>query len=230
MFAIAHGKAVEACAAVEIAAAGSPRGACAGGLADQPARFLNTLQLADVIAWPLFAGTAPLLDMPISREQAEALVAAYAERHGAVAFEADVVELDDFWFFPVGYVGSRGVIVDRLDGRLSVLGSAPSLSLDDCFWGHRRGFSDRAAILTITRVTNLERAREFLFDAIEDGPPRTGNPWPRRGWLENCLARPPVSFGPGSYWLLIPGFRAMEADPPFEWTVTPVTEPSEGKG
>jgi hypothetical protein len=59
-------------------------------------------------------------------EQAHRAVETYAEQHGAVWFDRTVVDRGGYWFFPVGYIGSRGVMVDKADGRLSVMGSAPS--------------------------------------------------------------------------------------------------------
>jgi hypothetical protein len=152
----------------------------------------------------------------ITRADAEAIVAAYAQEAGAVPLDAAVVERDDLWFFGVGYIGSRGVIVDRADGRLSVLGSAPDISLDDCFWGHRRGFTHELAALTVTRIADLPATLEFLFHAIAEGP-RGRNPWPRRQWLADKLGELPASFAPQQHWLAIPSFRAMEEDAPFEW-------------
>src|SRR5690348_15809054 len=100
----------------------------------------------------------------ITFEDAVRRVRESAEQNAAVPFSDDVVDRGAYWFFPVGYIGSCGVIVDKADGRLSVMGSA--LSLDDCFWGHEHGFSSESAVLRITRIHDMKRTVEFLFHAV----------------------------------------------------------------
>jgi hypothetical protein len=159
--------------------------------------------------------------MSIDFAEASSIVANYAASNGAVAFSDEVVEHLNFWFFPVGYVGSRGVIVDRADGKLSAIGSSPSISLDDCFWGHERGFSASLSCLTVTAIYNSSQTVDFLFNVLIEGP-QGRDPWPRREWLQHRLSQLPCTFGPQSFWLRIPWFRKTENEPIFEWSLTPV--------
>ncbi|APR86146.1 Hypothetical protein A7982_11495 [Minicystis rosea] len=153
----------------------------------------------------------------ITREQAHRLVRAHAERKGAIWFDDVVVDRGGYWFFRVGYVGSCGVIVDKADGRLSVMGSA--LSLDDCFWGHEHGFSPGFLSLCITNVRDHRSTVELLLHLISSGPPRTRNPNPKRAWLSEKIESLPCVFEPQNLWLSIPTFREVLQQGWFEYQV-----------
>lgn len=84
-------------------------------------------------------GDAVPVSLGHSLDEARAAVTLYAEATGSMWFSESIVERDTYWFFPVGFIGSRGVIVDKADLALFPMGSA--LSIDDCFWGHEHGFS-----------------------------------------------------------------------------------------
>ncbi|WP_438027229.1 hypothetical protein [Sorangium sp. So ce233] len=158
-------------------------------------------------------------------EQAHRAVQAYAAQHGAVWFDDAVVDRGGYWFFRVGYVGSCGVIVDKADGRLSVMGSA--LSLDDCFWGHEHGFSPDLVLLRVTKVHDHRRTVELLLDVVTSGPPRRRNPNPKRAWLAERLQSLPCELGPERLWLSIPAFREATQQ---RWLEVEVLEPREQVG
>ncbi|MGK3969289.1 hypothetical protein WMF01_52945 [Sorangium sp. So ce1667] len=153
----------------------------------------------------------------VALEQARRIVQTYAEQHGAVWFDDTVVDRGGYWFFRVGYIGSCGVIVDKADGRLSIMGSA--LSPDDCFWGHEHGFSPDLALLRVTKVHDHRRTIEILLHVVTNGPPRRGSPNPKRAWLAEQLQSLPCDFGPGRLWLSIPIFRDATQQRWFEYEV-----------
>ena len=147
--------------------------------------------------------------MPYSVVDAERLVRAYANKHGATWREDEpVLEQPTFWYFPVGYIGSCGVIVERSDLSLYPMGS-----------GHLRGFSPDQVALRITEVFDLPAAAEFLLPFA--GAPRGRNPNPRRAWTRTKLAQLPYVCPPQSLWLAIPAFRRLANSPSFQYEVRP---------
>ncbi|WP_437903101.1 hypothetical protein WME95_31695 [Sorangium sp. So ce327] len=161
----------------------------------------------------------------VTLEQAHQVVQIYAEQFGAVWSERTVIDRGGYWFFGVGYVGSCGVIVDKADGRLSIMGSA--LSLDDCFWGHEHGFSPDLVRLRINKVNEQGRTIELLLHLVTGGPPRQRNPSLKRAWLADRLRALPCEFGPDRLWLSIPAFREALQQRWFEFDVL---EPREELG
>lgn len=153
----------------------------------------------------------------VTLEQAHRAVESYAEQRGAVWFDRTVIDRGAYWFFRVGYIGSCGVIVDKADGRLSVMGSA--LSLDDCFWGHEHGFSLNLLVLRIKNVCDPHHTIEFLLHLVTSGPPRQRNPNAKRAWLADRLQSLPCELGPEHLWLSIPAFRAASRQSWFEYEV-----------
>lgn len=147
----------------------------------------------------------------VTLEQAHRAVQTYAKEHHAVWFDDTVLDRSEYWFFRVGYIGSCGVIVDKADGRLSVMGSA--LSLDDCFWGHEHGFSPEFVLLRVNRIHEWSRTIEFL---LRFAPPQR-NPNPGRAWVADRLQSLPCEFGPARLWLAIPLFREAERQGWFEY-------------
>ena len=159
----------------------------------------------------------------ITLDEAQRIAHAYADERGAIWLNKAVIDRQTYWFFPVGYVGSCGVIIDKADGRLSILGSA--LPLDACFWGHEHGFSPEFVTLRVTKVHDRRRAIEFLLNVVREGPPRRRNPNPRRAWLGEQLDALPCEFGPQRLWLWIPEFRQVTAEGWFDYEIL---EPSAG--
>jgi len=149
----------------------------------------------------------------VTLEQAHRAVEFYTDQHGAVWFDPTVIDRGAYWFFRVGYIGSSGVIVDKVDGRLSVMGSA--LSLDDCFWGHEHGFSPELVLL---RVINVH-AWNHTIESLLRFAPRQRNPNPGRAWVADRLRSLPCEFGPGHLWLSIPLFREVAQEGWFEYEI-----------
>jgi hypothetical protein len=145
-------------------------------------------------------------------EAARRVVDEYAEGR-AVWFSQEIIDRGTYWFFRVGFIGSRGVIVDKADLSVFPMGSA--LSLEDCFWGHEHGFSPEFVVLRILKVQDLDATVEFLLP-LAAGPDGR-NPNPRRAWLRTALADLPLDFPPRRLWLNIPDFRRLEHSRPFEY-------------
>lgn len=153
----------------------------------------------------------------ITLQEARTLVQPYAKQAGAIRFDNPIADRGTYWFFPVGYIGSRGVIIDKATGRLHVLGSA--LSLEECFWAHEHGFSPGLVVLRVLRVHDRPSTIELLLHLIDEGPPRRRNPNPRRAWLEKILDVTPYEFAPQYLWLAAPAFRDAAEQGWFEYQI-----------
>jgi hypothetical protein len=152
-----------------------------------------------------------------SLDDARSAVDRYAVANRLTWFSHSIVDRETYWFFPVGYVGSCGVIVNKADLSFFPMGSA--LPIDDCFWGHEHGFSPQAVTLRVLAVHDLDRTIEFLF-RFTDAP--TGrNPNPRRAWIRSALERLPYDCPPQNLWWAIPAFRSLESPGPFEYHLFP---------
>jgi hypothetical protein len=158
-----------------------------------------------------------------SIDDAREVVTEYAKARRATWFSDEIVERDAYWFFPVGFIGSVGVIVDKADLALSPMGSA--LPIDDCFWGHEHGFSPRAVVLRVLAVHDLDWTIEFLLHFA--GAPANRNPNPRRAWIRSALARLPYDCPPQNLWLAIPAFRSFEPPEPFDYQLFPSETPAQ---
>ncbi|WP_438038640.1 hypothetical protein [Sorangium sp. So ce128] len=159
----------------------------------------------------------------VTLHEAQDVAQRYAEQRKAVWFNNSVIDRATYWFFAVGHIGSQGVIVDKADGRLHVLGSA--LSLEDCFWAHEHGFSPEFVALRITRVHDREHTIELLLHIIEEGPPRLPNPNPKRAWLAERIDQLPCEFLPQRLRLSVPALRRAAEQGWFEYqAVDPSTE------
>ena len=154
----------------------------------------------------------------VTLEQAHRIVECYAEQHEAIWFDPTVIDRGAYWFFRVGYIGSSGVIVDKVDGRLSVMGSA--LSLDDCCWGHEHGFSPKLVIL---RVVEVHAWKDTIEHLLRFAPPQR-NPNLRRAWVEDRLRSLPCELGPALLWLDIPLFREVAREGQFEYQILEARE------
>ncbi|MGC4091927.1 MAG: hypothetical protein QM756_29400 [Polyangiaceae bacterium] len=138
------------------------------------------------------------------------MVEGYAKDR-AVWFSQEIIDRGAYWFFPVGFVGSCGVIVDKADLRLFPMGSA--LQLDDCFWGHEHGFSQNVLVLRVLQVHDSDGTVEFLLPLA--GAPHGRNPNPRRAWIRAALSTLPFDCPSQPLWLRIPAFRKLESTRPF---------------
>lgn len=155
--------------------------------------------------------------MPMALKQAKEIAEAYGRRHGAVWIPGEqVVERERYWFLPLGYVGSSGVIVDKITGHLTVLGSA--LAMDDQFWAYERGFLAGSVTLRVNRVHERERTLQVLQRAVS-GSFRWA--YERRDWLKKELETLPAEFREQDLGLVAPLFRNAEESGWFEFEVEP---------
>jgi hypothetical protein len=148
---------------------------------------------------------------------AQSLVEQYAARAGAIRFDGPILDRDTYWFFPVGYIGSSGVIVEKATGRLHVIGSRQPI--EEAFWAHEHGFSRDRLVLRILRIHDRRTTIELLFNALDDGPPRQRNPNPRRAWFETVLEALPHEFAPQSLLHAAPALRQAAEQGGFEYQI-----------
>ncbi len=165
----------------------------------------------------------------ITLTQAQHLADTYHAQGGSTWFEREVIEKETFWCFRVGFIGSAGIIIDKADGKLSVLGSA--LSLDDAFWGHEHGFSSESVTLHISKVYDVEQATSLLFQpvvnypTVKTGPTYWRDKTAKRKALAAQLQDGPCQFGPLKLWLLIPYFRQAQQLQWFDFHLTDYPTP-----
>jgi hypothetical protein len=152
---------------------------------------------------------------------AQSLVEQYAARAGAIRFDGPILDRDTTWFFPVGYIGSSGVIVEKATGRLHVIGSGQPL--EEAFWAHEHGFSRDRLVLRILRIHDRRTTIELLFNALDDGPPRRRNPNPRRAWFETVLEALPHELAPQSLVRAAPALRQAAEQGWFEYQIVEAT-------
>ena len=140
----------------------------------------------------------------ITLEQAHVLVNEYAPGAGAVWFEGEtVVDRPGYWFFPVGFIGSRGVVVDKTTGTLTQLGSCHTL--DDWLWGYEHGFLGESITLRVTAVADLEQTLQVLQSSISA---EFRWRYELRNWIKACLCSLPAEFVSHDLALSIPRYRA----------------------
>lgn len=145
----------------------------------------------------------------VTPEEAHRIADQYATRTGSAWFDREVEERSSYWVFRVGSIGSIGIVVDKADGVVTVLGSA--FSMEDWLWGYERGLLVEKPTLRILAVHELRAALELLLYLPVGGPSRTPNPNLRRSWLEGRLARLPCDFRcEGTLGLALPDFRRLE--------------------
>jgi hypothetical protein len=140
----------------------------------------------------------------LTLKQATALVDAYAPGAGAAWVPgATTVERPTCWFFPVGFIGSVGVVVDKVTGKLTPLGSA--YSLDDWLWGYEAGFLVAPVTLRVTSVVELEPTLHVLQSCVR-GEFRWR--YELRSWLKERLQSLPAEFPEQDLQMAFPSFRA----------------------
>lgn len=154
----------------------------------------------------------------VGLDDARAIADEYAKRTGSHWFEADLAERDTYWVARVGFVGSSGIVIDKTDGRVTVLGSAYSLA--DWLWGYEKGLLEVDGTLRVLAVHEEEQTVELLCAVAAGGPAKSRNPWPRRTWVREHLTELPVDFRwQGDLGLAIPSFQAVEAQGWFDFEV-----------
>jgi hypothetical protein len=130
-----------------------------------------------------------------------------------------VQELSNAWFFPLVFIGSVGLVVDKEDGRLFRFGSA--FGPDTWIWAYERGFRWDLCDLVVTEVREMDRALQVL----------DGLNLARRGWgpkrsesfsgaeLTELLAQLPARFPSQKLWMSFDALQAMDAHPPFTYVI-----------
>ena len=149
--------------------------------------------------------------MNISIDQAQRIADEYLKENSCQDFGTGVVEGKECWFFPIGFIGSSGILINKSDGKLYVMGSA--LNLESMFWGHERGFSEEEIDLEIYEVNNPLKVSGLVGDILcqlELAPIQ-----PMRAARE--LAREQLKELPKKYsginlWLSIPWFIEAEKE------------------
>lgn len=139
-----------------------------------------------------------------------------------------VGEYIDFWYFPVGEIGSLGLVIDKADGHLNILGSA--FPLEYWLWGHRRGFKHDTYDLVITKINNFAETVDFIYGIGLHFP--TVNSNPTRCYKENQvieeLKKSKPIFEDQRLGLKIPDFREIENAKDFEYELIPRSCENEG--
>lgn len=142
----------------------------------------------------------------LTLDQARSLADSYAAKAGARWFpDVAPIERPEYWFLPVGYIGSSGVIVCKSSGRLTPLGSA--FTVDDWLWGYERGLVADGVTLRILSVTDAEATLAVLQGVIS-GTFRWR--YELRNWLKHSLAVVPIEFRDQHLALAIPQLREAE--------------------
>ena len=140
----------------------------------------------------------------LTLDEAKAIVERYASDAGADWIPgSDILERDSYWFFPVGYIGSSGVVVDKASGELVPLGSA--FELDDWLWGYENGFLRTSVTLRVISIDDFDRTLAVLQGAISA---KFRWRYELRNWLKERLRELPADFPHQDLALSIPTFRA----------------------
>jgi len=142
----------------------------------------------------------------LTLDQARSLADSYAAKAGAIWFpDVAPIERPEYWFLPVGYIGSSGVIVCKSSGRLTPLGSA--FAIDDWLWGYERGLVTDGVTLRILSVRDTEATLGVLQGVISN---TFRWRYELRNWLKQALSAVPTEFRDQRLALAIPQFREAE--------------------
>ena len=126
-------------------------------------------------------------------------------------------EYRDWWYFPVGYIGSLGVIVDKVDGHFNILGSA--FPFEVWLWGHRRGFKHDTYDLVITEVNDYAATEDFISGLGLRYPTVNSSPvaWYDPERVKSELGKAHRVFQDQRLGLKIPLFKEIEGSNYFEY-------------
>jgi len=144
--------------------------------------------------------------MNITLEEAKLIVEDYKNSHSVSEFDSKIITKETFWFFRVGFIGSSGVIVNKSDGRLFVMGSA--LSNEEMFWGHKKGFSPEKVDIEIFEVNNPLKVSGMvgsLLVQLGEAPAHPNRV--AREIAHKRIQELPQKFNGVSLWLKIPWFK-----------------------
>jgi hypothetical protein len=133
---------------------------------------------------------------------------------------AEAIEAATWWYVPHGWIGCLGFIVDKRDGEVTQLGSAPGL--DDSLWGYTRRVYFERVDLTFTAVHDTEQTVRFLRFIHRRIPlnPGAENSLPEVGRLRLMLANLPCTLVNMQLWPSMSELRAAEAAGHFEFVAT----------
>ncbi|MBN8432263.1 hypothetical protein JF535_15550 [Microbulbifer salipaludis] len=105
--------------------------------------------------------------MSLSLEEAEVIARKYCQVEGLTWNNGSRIEKDSYYFFPIGYIGSSGVIIDKRHGKLVVLGSG--FKLEDQFWAYERGLIPGNVNLKILAINReLKAVEKYIFRTLCD--------------------------------------------------------------
>jgi len=151
-------------------------------------------------------------------KEANAIAANYKEKNSCADFGTGTIEREDYWFYPIGYMGSSGIIINKSDKRIFIMGSA--LSEEEMFWGHEHGFSPKKLDFEIIEVSNSLKVSGLLAGVLRQlgraphSPMRAG-----REMASEMLKSLPLKFEGISLWLSIPWFMEAEKEAWLEYKI-----------
>jgi len=157
--------------------------------------------------------------MSINLDQAIVIAEKYKAKSNSTTFDDEIVEKESYWFFPIGFMGSSGVIIDKSDGRLHVMGS--SLSRAEMFWGHENGFSPEKLDIEIYEIndskvtSNLVAGLLVQLSKMPNQPRRAS-----REAAKKLTEKLPLSLKGVSLWLKIPLFKEAKEENWFNYTIS----------
>jgi hypothetical protein len=154
----------------------------------------------------------------LTRDDASTVAERYADENDLTRVPADAGrERPTSWFFPVSYIGSRGIVIDKSTARVTALGSA--FDLDDWLWAYDAGLLNEHTVLRVTSVRDLDRTIEFILYNVNCGPAGR-DPNPRRAWIRHHLSALPAEFPEQELALRSPAFRKAQESGWFTFEVT----------
>jgi hypothetical protein len=136
------------------------------------------------------------------------------------------LEAETYWFIPLGWIGSKGQIVDKQTGSVTTLGSA--FDLDLCLWAYELGALASPCTLVIDQIHDRALTVELLGKLDNRSP---FNPVPVQGtdaageprWLDaTLLAEAPIRIDAESLWFALPALRQGVDSRAFVMHIEPV--------
>ncbi|MFO1501310.1 MAG: hypothetical protein U1G07_23465 [Verrucomicrobiota bacterium] len=123
---------------------------------------------------------------------------------------ARVIENDRWWYFPCGWIGSQGCIVNKDTLYVNWLGS--SVCLEHCLWGHDHGLFVDLVDFSFAPETNLDIARRLVSRFWHMRPDSNGRqprePVPYRdSEVDSALSSQFPHFRRHLVWYAIPEIR-----------------------
>jgi hypothetical protein len=119
---------------------------------------------------------------------------------------------ETWWYIPHGWIGCMGFIVDKKTGYVNWLGSAGSMRLEHCIWGHDRGLFYDVVDFEFAPDTDRELAKSFLPIFMHTHPNAKGvfpkEPvWYRDSEIEAAFSKQFPVFARHFIWYAIPEIK-----------------------